>query len=323
MKSMTQYNKLKEATMLILGCGEDVGLMKTAVDVMYEVYLSFSSVNSSNQNDEGIILSSGKAISPSEAAQCLFDMKRTAKFIRGINEAIKQKLNENQATVQILYAGCGPYATLITPLLTLYTKREICIDLLDINKVSLLSTQKVINGLNLNNDIGKYLLEDASKLKIEKDYDIIISETMQAGLRNEPQVAIMQNLFGQMKRDAIFIPEEIIVEAKLNTRGNWNAEKFRIENLELKDIGEVLKVNRQTIKQVLRKTTFDLCKPTSECMELKLYTSIKIFKNEYLREGDSGLNSPLKLMELKDEKNHKMEFAYNQEYPVEIGIVLN
>jgi predicted RNA methylase len=323
MSSINQFNRLKEATQLLLNCGEEVGLMKEAVDQMYDVYLNFSSVNTSDQNDDEIILPSGKAISPAVAAQCLLDIKRTTKFIRGINKAIIHKLDEKLFPVQILYAGCGPYAALITPLLTLYNNQEISIDLLDVNEVSVLSAQKIIKGLKLNNNIGDFLLEDASLFKIKKEYDIVISETMQAGLRSEPQVAIMQNFFHQMNPNAIFIPEEIVVEAKLNTRGNWNAKRLRIENEKRIKIGEVLKVNRQTINEVLNKRTFDLCKPDNEFMELKLYTSIKIFENEFLKEGDSCLTSPVKLMELNKKMDNELVFVYRQSYPAQIEVVLN
>lgn len=317
MKTLNQYNRLQEATLLLLNCGDEPGLMKLAIDQMYEVFINFSPVDVLDLNDEEINLPSGKAISPSMAAQCLLDFKRTTKFIRGINEAIKQKLEEKLHPVQILYAGCGPFATLITPLLTIYNK-QVTVDLLDINDVSLSSARSVLSGLNLNESIKHFLHEDASQCKVENDYDIIISETMQAGLKSEPQVAIMQNFSQQMKPYAIFIPEEIIVEAKLNTLGIWNEKMLRIENEDRIYGGVVLKVNRHTINDVLKKNTINLLNPTDELMELKFYTSIKIFKNEFLTEGDSGLNSPLKMMELNKCMKVELECNYTQTYPASI-----
>lgn len=323
MKSVNHRNKLKEATFLLLNCGNEPGLMKQAADSMYEVFTSYSAVNTSDQNDAEIILDSGKAISPAEAAQCLFDFKRTAIFIRGLNKAIQQKKNEGIHPIQVLYAGCGPYATLITPLLTQYSDSEICIDLLDINEVSLSSVKQVIRGLDFEKSIGEFLMEDAAKFTVKKDYDIIVSETMQAALRSEPQVAIMQNLFAQMKPDAIFIPEEIIVDAKLNTRGNWNPEKLRIENEERTTLGEVLKVNKENINDVLNAAKYNLLHDGTESVELKLYTTIKIFKNEFLYEGDSGLTSPVKLSEFNCATNSELEFSYKQNYPAEISFKMN
>lgn len=320
MRSKNHFDILKEATLLLLNCGEESGLMKQAVDQMYDVFTSFSAVDTSNQNDDEIILDSGKAISPAEAAQCLFDFKRTAKFVRGLNGAIQKKRKEEIAPIQVLYAGCGPYATLVTPMLTLYSESEICIDLLDINEVSLNSARQTITGLGLENSIGDLLLEDATLFKVKKDYDIIVSETMQAALRSEPQVAIMQNLYSQIRTETIFLPEEIIVEAKLNTLGTWNPDKLRIENEERIDIGEVLKVNRQTIKDVLKTAKFNLLHCSSGLFELKFYTTIKIFKNEYLTEGDSGLASPVKILDFNNADNCELEFSYNHNYPAEINL---
>lgn len=318
MKQLNHNSRIQEATLLLLNCGEEIGLMKIAVDQIYEVFIKFSPVDLQNHNDNDIILPSGKAISPSTAAQCVLDFKRTTKFIRGIYEAIKQKLGEKEHPVQILYAGCGPFAAMITPLLTLYSKHEVCVDLLDINEVSLSSAHSVISGLHLNDSVEHFLLEDASLYKVEKNYDIIISETMQAGLKSEPQVAIMQNFFQQIKPEAIFIPEEIVIDAKLNTRGAWNEKLLRIENEERVYSGEVLKVSKHTINDVLKNNTLNLFNPTDEMMELKFYTTIKIFKKEFLTEGDSGLNSPLKMMELKKQMNIELDCIYSQTYPASI-----
>lgn len=318
MRQLNHNSRIQEATLLLLNCGEEIGLMKIAVDQIFETFLKFSPVDVQNHNDEEIILPSGKAISPSTAAHCTLDFIRTTKFLRGINEAIKQKLEEKEHPVQILYAGCGPFATLITPLLTLYSKNELSVDLLDINEVSLSSAHSVISGLELNDRIKHFLLEDASLYEVEKNYDIIISETMQSGLRSEPQVAIMQNFFQQMKPEAIFIPEEIVIDAKLNTRGTWNDKLLRIENEERVYVGEVLKVNRHTINDVMNNNTLHLFNPTDEMMELKFYTTIKIFNSEFLTEGDSGLNSPLKIMELKKRMKIELDCIYSQTYPASI-----
>ena len=122
-------------------------------------------------------------------------MKRTAIFFRGIYQAIQHKIKEkSKSKVLILYAGTGPYATLVTALFPLLESSEVSVDLLEINLVSLRSATDVITGLGLQAFIGDSYCSDATTFKIEKPYDIVISETMQAALKEEPQVAIMQNL---------------------------------------------------------------------------------------------------------------------------------
>jgi hypothetical protein len=203
---------LKKSIDQILSCGDDFFLMKQSVDRMYAIYRSISEVNIDNQNDSPIIVPSGKAISASEAAHCLLEMKRTALFIRGIYEAIDCKVKEQQnLPIHILYAGTGPYATLVTPLLLLFSPSEIKVDLLDINPVSLNSAVKILDELGLEQFVGSVYLTDAAVFQVEKNYDVVISETMQAALKKEPQVAIMQNLLPQTDGSSIFIPQSIAI----------------------------------------------------------------------------------------------------------------
>jgi predicted RNA methylase len=292
--------------------------MKIAVDEMYKLFLQFTKINTHDQNDPEIMLPSGKAISPASAAHCLLEMKRTAKFLRGINQAILKKLDKKKS-IHILYAGCGPYATLITPLLTLFSANKIKIDLLDINKVSLGSAKSVINGFQFEKYIEDYILEDASEIQLEKQYDIIISETLQTGLRNEPLVAIMQNLASQINRDCIFIPEEVTVDAKLNTKGYWNPDSLKVENEERIELGDIIKVNIKNVLSPFKPKKIALDYETPEKVwELKLYTTIKTFDSNELTEGDCSLNFPLKIDEFKEGLKGDIELWYDQSYPVEI-----
>jgi hypothetical protein len=63
----------------------------------------------------------GLAIDTRSAALCIFDMMRTRKFLLGIRDAIDEKLRIDPGQpVTILYAGTGPFATLLTPLITVF-----------------------------------------------------------------------------------------------------------------------------------------------------------------------------------------------------------
>ncbi|PZX17839.1 hypothetical protein LX69_01252 [Breznakibacter xylanolyticus] len=157
---------LKQARNLILHCHNDIACMKQAVDTMYRVYTSLSPVTITDQNDANIYLPSGKAISPSQAAHCLLEMKRTAIFLRGIHQAIAHQLSTHaHRPIRVLYAGTGPYAALITPLLIDLNPRELTVDLMDINPVSLQSTADVLMKLGLSGFVGEVHLADASTYK--------------------------------------------------------------------------------------------------------------------------------------------------------------
>ena len=64
------------------------------------------------------LLKDGVAISPEAAAHCVHDTQRSVVFIRAAFAAIKaaQKRFTN-GPIDILYAGCGPFATILLPLL--------------------------------------------------------------------------------------------------------------------------------------------------------------------------------------------------------------
>jgi predicted RNA methylase len=307
------HDRLKESVLQILACSDDFYQMKQSVDCMYSIYRSISDVNADDQNDAHIIVPSGKAISPSMAAHCLLEMKRTAIFLRGIHETIEYKIKERKnSPIYLLYAGTGPYATLVTPLLLLYKPSEIKVDLIDINPISLNSAVKVLNELGLKPFIGSVYLADAAVFQPEKNYDVVISETMQAALKKEPQVAIMQNLIPQMKQEAIFIPEAITIDAELVSRGKWNEETVRSEGVQRIHLGKILTVDRQHLDAGNNHKVVRIPDEVGECKQLKFYTTIKVFGNHWLLEGDCSLNIPLKVCELDEDEGKTIIFWYEQ-----------
>lgn len=199
----------------LIHCGDDFFFMKQSVECLYKVFNSITGIGINNLGVGDTHLPSGKSISPSGAAHCLLEMKRTAVFIRGIKQAIDLKIVNTKDFVKILYAGCGPYATMIAPLVHYYSPDKLKVTFLDINSISLNGAEKLINELDLKNFIDRFVLANAKTYKVDVTFDIVISETMQAGLKNEPQVAVMQNLVPQCKANAIFNPEQITIDAYL------------------------------------------------------------------------------------------------------------
>src|SRR6185312_9777146 len=66
----------------------------------------------SSQKKMETIVSGGVALSFTGAANCLDDYLRTVRFIKGTYFAIKElKEKFPDEKLNILYAGCGPYAT--------------------------------------------------------------------------------------------------------------------------------------------------------------------------------------------------------------------
>lgn len=309
---------IRQSAETMLECNNDFFLMKKAVDQMYQIFSKITGVTIDQMNqDKDIMLPSGKAISTASAAHCLLEMKRTALFLRGINKAILQKLHEKKGgKLRILYAGTGPYGTLVIPLLLLYSTEEIKVDLLDINPNSLTALQKIIETLGIGCYISEVFFADATTIKLNRQYDIAISETMQSCLKNEPQVAVMQNIIPQLSPATIFIPEEIFIDAYLT---NSKIEDARLlyypdETPPLRRIflGKVFAINKDNLDINRMRNSFTIPADVHDFPVLKLYTTVKVFENEILGENDSSINLPMIFYDFRKQNARKVEFWYTQ-----------
>ncbi len=155
-------------------------------------------------------------------------------------------------------------------------------------------------------------MADATAYKVDYPYDIIISETMQAGLKKEPQVAIMQNLIPQCSVDTIFIPEQITIEAYLKRRGIWDGDRLIEEGGETNRLCELFSVNKTNLDSSTYRKVVNLPEMFNKPYDLLLYTTIRVFDNEVLGLNDCSLNMPLRYYELRDNCPKAIEFWYNQ-----------
>ena len=308
---------IRQSAETLLSCENDFALMKQAVDQMYQVFSRITGITIDQLNGyKDVMLPSGKAISPPAAAHCLLELRRTAVFLRGINKAISQKLQEKKGEqLRILYAGTGPYGTLVIPLLLLYYVKEIKVDLLDINPDSLTALQKIIMTLGLSDYIGEVYCLDATTIKLSFQYDIVVSETMQACLKNEPQVAVMQNIIPQLDDQCFFIPEEISIDASLvNPRMemdrmlSWGKEQLSFERCWLSN---VYTLNRHDLHSIMSpKKILIPGDATADFPVLKLFTTVKVFEDEVLTENNSSLNMPKQYYDFREQPADEVEFWY-------------
>ncbi|WP_125723485.1 SAM-dependent methyltransferase [Flavobacterium ustbae] len=172
-------------------------------------------IKHSHSDANETLVSGGIALSSSGAADCVDDYLRTVSFIKGIYKAITKLLTDStEKNINILYAGCGPFATLILPLLPLFDKGRISAILIDINASSLESVQNFITLIDLEEYDLQLIESNAITYAIPEDFivDLTISETMDCGLTREPQIAISRNIIKQLSSNAIFIPQEIRID---------------------------------------------------------------------------------------------------------------
>ena len=158
------------------------------------------------------LLQDGVAISPEAAAHCVHDTQRSVVFIRAAFAAIKAaKKRFANGPIDILYAGCGPFATLLLPLLGRFNPDELTVHLLDIHQRSLDSVALLIKNCGLQTHRVSYIQADACHYQHPNNPHVIIAETMQKSLEQEPQFAVTANLAPQLQANGIFIPQKVEV----------------------------------------------------------------------------------------------------------------
>jgi len=183
-------------------------------------------------------LDSGLAISPEAAANCVTDYKRSIVFIRGVYHAIKaiQKKFKHHK-LNILYAGCGPFATQILPLLAKFKTTDFKLTLLDIHQDSLDSVRLLVQYFQLDKYDISLEMEDACHYQPKGRQHVILTETMQKALEQEPQYQITKNLTPYLVTGGTFLPEKVQVSLCLI---KIDKEKKTFEQFQLLDIDELI-----------------------------------------------------------------------------------
>ncbi|ADY52965.1 phytanoyl-CoA dioxygenase (PhyH) family [Pseudopedobacter saltans DSM 12145] len=283
--------RLKDISDALLVPGDFHPALALAINEYASILFELTNINSeSNEQRKDIFTHTGKAIGPFWAAACVREVLRTQRFCRGIYEAVKDCLvKQTTKPIQVIYAGTGPLAALAIPTMMQFRPDQVQFTLLEINPVSYKKLQQLLTILDLNVYVKEFVLADAATWKVTDTADIVVSETMNGGLRNEPQIAIMLNLASQLPGNTILIPEEITVALAALRKEN--------EPLFLKELG---RFNKESYREIIAGSSADewffqevVYEPDQEIVsKLVLTTNITVYKSNKLNYNDCSLTLP-------------------------------
>jgi len=267
-------------------------------------------------------LLTGTALSPKDAARCALDFRRTVIFMSGIHAAIERAADRFPGRpVHLLYAGCGPYATLALPLTTCFPPEQLQLTLLDIHQRSIAAVEQIIDGLGLDDWIRGCITCDATEYVHPpgSPFHVLVIEAMQRALEKEPQVALTFNLARQLADGGVLIPEEVCLTACLADLGRefalLPADHEEREPVEIArrriDLGSFLRLNARTEAGDLRPAVFKAPESIGSCDRLLILTRIRIFEDFVLDDYDSGITVPAVVHEVGTiEPGDSLELSY-------------
>ncbi len=285
---------------------------------------------------EDSFLDSGVAINSQAAAHCVTDYRRTVVFLRGINAALTALLNRfPNDPIKILYAGCGPYATLILPLLERFDPDRLDLTLLDFHQQSLDSVDQLIEFLGCEDYKINLHRADACDYQHPQPLHLIIAEVMQKALEQEPQFAVTANLAPQLNTGGVFIPQKIEVELCLG-RLEQELELFRREGAvdraslsqagaripldtvftlwprEAATLAENANRNQSTGKMELMSRAVNIPIGSNiDGFDVLLFTRLQIFAHYHLADYEAEITLPLRCSELADVRaGERLEVTY-------------
>jgi hypothetical protein len=232
---------------------------------------------------EGTRLASGYALDAATAAQCILDTKRTVAFLRGTWAALAElQLRFPRGAIEVVYAGCGPFAPLVVPLLPLLGESRFTFTLIDVHAAALQFLKALPNT--------RLVCADATQYRHRTPIHAVVTETMQQALTKEPFVAIVTNLRQQLHADGILIPQRVTVSAAAIDaeceQARWNGGRERHV-----DLGTLVEITRDSCGPIDPVT---LTVPDLGAREhwLGLLTKVETFGGHALATYDSGLTMP-------------------------------
>ena len=321
---MKSKKELEEITKKII-LSKTIEDEKLAVDELSVFYSELvSTFHLGNYIERETNVKGGIALSPEHAKDCLEDYIRTARFIKGIFKGIQSAISIFKTKINVLYAGTGPLATLIIPLLPFFKSSDISIIFVDIHEESIKSVKKIIQYLGFEAYVNEFCVEDATKFKIKEgaQLHVAITETMDKALTKEPQVAITQNLTTQLLKNGILIPEKI----EISTRKSFFAKEKSFGIISNKEEEYINPEKKEFLFSITKNTSYpensysfesdpmSIAKNIEDAPDVCIYTKIKVFDNVCINEGESLITNPYCVQSLYSFTEEKYKLIYTSNF---------
>lgn len=260
----------------------------------------------------------GIALCTTFAALCAQDVMRTRQFVKGVYQAIQDVQQKKSDPVHLFYAGTGPFATLILPVLTKVSSKDLRLHLMDVNEKTLSYLDKVLKALDIQDYVEKIICGDATQYQIEhpKGIDILVSETMQHGLVKEQQVPIMMNLVSQLDKNAVVIPNNIQLNLALKSSSanfimDWKNDLMYKQLTHLWDFTpEFIHASNpnQNIFELSQDIDFSNEEETYD--KLVVLTNIQVYEDVWIKRDESSLTVPKIILDLNEQERRKVSLSY-------------
>lgn len=138
-----------------------------------------------------------------ESAYCILDETRSKKFLTAVKQTVSEFAEKKSGPIHVIDAGCG--AIPILAIQAAITNPRVKVIALEFNRASCEMAQQIIESIGLKNQI-QVIEADATKYIPKVRPALVISETMQAGFKEEPITKILKHLAQYLADDGKMIP---------------------------------------------------------------------------------------------------------------------
>lgn len=290
---------------------EDEAKVKENINEICYVYQELTGLNGRDVAPEFITnvpTAVGISLSLNHAASCITDYNRTLKLLKGFVQAIRDQQKEHpDETINIFYAGCGPFALFMTIVAPIFTPEEVQFTLLEVNKKSMEVARDVVAKLELDEYLADSFTADAILFEVPdaEKYHILFSETLDALLHREGYVPILWNLLPQFKKDIVVIPENVQITV------NYKKGEEEVPFGTAFDTRAVLK---ETPKTDLLPSKFDTkslsLKDAPNYDSIVIDTLVTVYKDAALTRGESSISLAIEVPIEKPVIHEYVDFVY-------------